>query len=216
VTAAGGPVAGPARSRAVSREVHLTFDAEHPNRPHWRAEGAESVLAVLAEFSVPATFFVQGRWASANPELARRIAQSGHTIGSHSNAHLDLTLLSDDGLVAEVAEARERIHAATGVDPRPFFRCPYGAGHDDARIIETLAGMGYRLVGWDVDPQDWDQERTTEDIVRTVSTTLRQSASVATVLLHTWPGSTAEALRRILRDNADGVTWTALVDNLDD
>jgi peptidoglycan/xylan/chitin deacetylase (PgdA/CDA1 family) len=41
--------------------VALTFDAEHPDRPH-RPGVTAGLLDVLAERDVPSTWFLQGRW----------------------------------------------------------------------------------------------------------------------------------------------------------
>ena len=62
----------------ADHEVVLTFD-DGP----WPA-ATSRVLAALARECVHATFFLIGRNASAHPELARRIASEGHTIGTHT------------------------------------------------------------------------------------------------------------------------------------
>ena len=50
--------------------VALTFDAEHPDRPWCPPANAQRILGELARVDVPATFFVQGRWAKAHPDEA--------------------------------------------------------------------------------------------------------------------------------------------------
>jgi peptidoglycan/xylan/chitin deacetylase (PgdA/CDA1 family) len=57
--------------------VALTFDAEHPDRPAPPGNG-EALLARLDRRGARATFFVQGRWAEANPQTVRAIASAGH------------------------------------------------------------------------------------------------------------------------------------------
>jgi peptidoglycan/xylan/chitin deacetylase (PgdA/CDA1 family) len=47
--------------------VALTFDTEFPGRPTEAGVG-DRLLAALG--AVRATFFLQGRWVRANPELA--------------------------------------------------------------------------------------------------------------------------------------------------
>ena len=59
-------------------EVVLTFD-DGP----WPAT-TPKVLAALAAQCVRATFFLIGKPASEHPELVRRIAAEGHTIGHHT------------------------------------------------------------------------------------------------------------------------------------
>jgi peptidoglycan/xylan/chitin deacetylase (PgdA/CDA1 family) len=206
---AGQPLA--VRGKAPS-SVHLTFDAEHPNRPHHRGHGADAVLDVLATHGVVATFFLQGRWASANPRLAGRIAQEGHTIGSHSNAHVRMTRLSDQGIAAEVRESQERIQEATGADPKPYFRCPYGDGHEDPRVIALITGLQYRLVGWDVDPEDWNEGNDAAGLVAAVRAGLSgRSGRAPVVLLHTWPAHTSSTVQRVIEAYADDdVAWAPL------
>ena len=65
--------------------VALTFDAEHPDRSWCPPGNAERILDALRDEDVPATVFVQGRWAQAYPSTARRIADEGHLVGHHSN-----------------------------------------------------------------------------------------------------------------------------------
>jgi peptidoglycan/xylan/chitin deacetylase (PgdA/CDA1 family) len=62
--------------------VALTFDAEHADRPHSPPGNEDRVLATLAEHGIAGTFFVQGRWAIARPEVARRIAADGTSWGT--------------------------------------------------------------------------------------------------------------------------------------
>jgi peptidoglycan/xylan/chitin deacetylase (PgdA/CDA1 family) len=170
------------------------------------------VLDVLAGTAALATFFLQGRWVSANPATARRIVQEGHSIGSHSNTHVDMTKLSARGLATEVEEAEERIREATGVDPKPFFRCPYGEGHDDARVVETLTAHSYRLVGWHVDPQDWNDELTAVDVVTALQAGLAlTSESSPIVLLHTWPAWTSAVVKQVVEEYPDDeIVWAPL------
>ena len=44
------------------------------------------------------------------------------------------------GFAADIADGAEAIADATGVDPAPWFRCPFGAGHDDPRVLEVARG----------------------------------------------------------------------------
>ena len=176
--------------------VALTFDVEHPARPT-RAGVEDQILAVLAAKEVPGTFFLQGRWARANPDQARRIASAGHLIGNHSHHHAPMNGLTDDGFRADVKDAEETIHGITAIDPRPWFRCPFGAGMDDERVLRLLAALGYRHVGWDVDPKDWDDHRTRADIVGAVLEGVSERDD-SIVLLHGWPAKTGEALREIV------------------
>lgn len=186
--------------------VALTFDAEHPDRPLCPPGNAERILDVLAEAGARATFFVQGRWAEAQPATARRIAEEGHVVGHHSKFHARMPLLTDEGIRADVTEAEDAIRSITGADPRPWFRCPFGEGHDDPRVLTILGELGYRDVNWHVELADWEPDRTAAAIAKDAVEGALAHGDGAVVLLHTWPGPTAEALPAILeRLSATGV-----------
>ena len=180
--------------------VALTFDAEHPDRSWCPPGAAERILDVLAGAGIPATFFVQGRWAEAYPATARRIADEGHLVGNHSHHHARSPLFSDRGLREDMDAALDAIVRATGRDPRPWFRCPFGDGADDPRVLAVIAAAGYRHVGWHVEVEDWEPARTPEAIAADAVAGIRQHGDGAVLLLHTWPGGTVEALPLVLQD----------------
>jgi peptidoglycan-N-acetylglucosamine deacetylase len=192
--------------------VALTFDAEHPDRSWCPPGAAERILDVLARAGIPATFFVQGRWAEAYPATARRIADEGHLIGNHSHHHARSPLFSDRGLREDVDAARDAIVQATGRDPRPWFRCPFGDGADDPRVLAVIAAAGYRHVGWHVEVEDWEPARTPGAIAADAVAGIRKHGDGAVLLLHTWPGGTVEALPLVLENLHEGrfVTVDAL------
>lgn len=180
--------------------VALTFDAEHPDRPAHGSGNAERILDLLGRAGVRATFFVQSRWAEANPSTARRIADEGHLVGNHSAFHARMTLFSDDGLRTDVREAGATIARITGMDPLPWFRCPFGDGRDDPRVLRILEELGYRNVHWNVEALDWEPERSPDEVaLGTVQGALARGDG-AVVLLHTWPDSTAGALAGAIGD----------------
>jgi peptidoglycan-N-acetylmuramic acid deacetylase len=186
-----------AEPSAVPFRVALTFDAEHPDRPH-RAGVTGGILEVLAERHVPATWFVQGRWVESAPELARQVVADGHLVGNHSFYHARLPLFSDDGLRTDIRDAETVIRDITGIDPRPWFRCPFSAGSDDPRVLGILAELGYRDVGADVVLDDWEPARTGPLLA---ADALRQTPVVgdgAVVLFHAWPPGTLDALPAII------------------
>jgi len=195
--------------------VALTFDAEHPDRPWCPPGNAERILDTLRERGVTATFFVQGRWAEAYPATAKRIATDGHLVGHHSHYHARMPLLLGGGFADDIADGAKAIEAATGKDPRPWFRCPFGAGADDPRVHAELERHGYRDVRWDVVLEDWEPWRTGEAIASGGIEGVRAHGDGAIVLLHTWPGGTGEGLPGLIDGLVDlGATFVA-VDQLE-
>lgn len=177
--------------------VALTFDAEHPDRPHVPGVTA-GIINVLDERHVPATWFLQGRWVESAPEFARQVAADGHLIGNHSFYHARLPLLTDDGLRTDIAEAERAIRETTGIDPRPWFRCPFSAGSDDPRVLGILAELGYRDVGADVVLEDWEPERTGPLLAADALRETPAFGDGAVVLFHAWPPGTLDALPAII------------------
>jgi peptidoglycan-N-acetylglucosamine deacetylase len=196
--------------------VALTFDAEHPSRPHCPPGVTERILQVLAKEDVRATFFLQGRWVTAQPALARAIAEAGHLIGNHSHHHAPFASLAPEGIQEDLARAEEAIRNVTGAEPRPWFRFPFGDGEDSPEIARALRAAGYRNVGWHVDPNDWDDTRDEQQIQGDVVSQALASGDGAVVLLHAWPWTTGEALPGILSGlRAQGGRFVR-VDELDD
>lgn len=66
-------------------QVALTFD-DGPS------EWTPLILDVLDKWNVKATFFLIGAHVRHHPEIARRIAASGHTLGIHTMTHRKLHL----------------------------------------------------------------------------------------------------------------------------
>ena len=190
--------------------VALTFDAEHPDRRHDR-DGTARVADVLAAKRARATFFVQGRWVEAERDLARRLAADGHLIGNHSFYHARMPLLSPEGFRTDVQAAESIIRRRLGVDPRPYFRLPFGSGARHARQHELLAGLGYRHVHWDFEVKEWRSRATAAQVRDDVVNGVLAHGDGAVVLLHPWPIPVARALPEIIdRLRSRGATFVDL------
>jgi peptidoglycan/xylan/chitin deacetylase (PgdA/CDA1 family) len=199
----------------VTFRVALTFDAEHPDRPS-EDRVKERLLDALDRQSTVATFFIQGRWAEAYPSTARRIAVSGHLVGSHSHYHARMALLTKAGLRSDIAAAERAIVDATGVNPRPWFRCPFGSGSGDQRVQSVVRKAGYRHVGWHVIGRDWPPERTATEVEDAIVEGCLAHGDGAIVLLHSWPDRTLGALDgAVERLSGQGATFVR-IDGLDD
>jgi len=187
----------------------LTFDAEHADRPN--AGETERLLAVLAASGTRATFFLQGRWVEATPSVARSVVEGGNLIGSHGHYHCRMSQLTDDGIRDDVARSEAAIRDVVGVDPRPWFRCPFGDGASDPRVLAGLEAVGYRHVGWHVDGEDWQDDCTSEALASTVLDGIRGAGDGAVVLLHAWPTATPEAVRLVLEASSrEGIAFVGI------
>jgi peptidoglycan-N-acetylglucosamine deacetylase len=178
--------------------VALTFDTEHPDRPHHEPGGVRAILESLAAHDTRATFFLQGRWVESAPLVAGAIARAGHLIGSHSHYHVHMDLLSDAGFRIDVERAERAIRQHAMTDPRPWMRFPFGSAADDPNrvdlLMKLLPSLGYRHVGWHVEANDWLSSATADRVAALIASGAKAHGDGAIVLLHSWPGPVAGAL----------------------
>lgn len=174
------------------RSLAITVDLEYPDR---LTHGDPlAVIAALHAESARATFFVEGRWALAYPEIVRTLSEDGNLIGNHSHWHAPLPLLSSEGMRDTILQAREALMAA-GVEPTPWFRLPYGRGMRHRDTLATLQALGYQTVGWDIDARDWEPQATSWSVADAVIAGLDACQEEDPILLlHSWPYATAKAM----------------------
>ena len=134
------------RLQTKQHVVALTFDGGG------NADGARNVLAVLRREHVAGTFFLTGHFVQTYPQLARAIGRR-YLVANHTVDHVDMRRLSDPAATREVTRAELLIRKATGRDPRPYFRFPYGAR--DARTLRLVRRLGYASIRWTVDTWGW-------------------------------------------------------------
>src|SRR6478609_8714601 len=89
----------------ADHEVVLTFD-DGP----WPTT-TPKVLAALAHECVHATFFLIGKPASEHPELVRRIAAEGHTIGTHTWTHPSLARIKPGAAIEQIDHGISAVEA---------------------------------------------------------------------------------------------------------
>jgi peptidoglycan/xylan/chitin deacetylase (PgdA/CDA1 family) len=172
-------------------------------------------MRTLRELAARATFFVQGRWAEAYPDLAAMLPGDGHLIGSHSFYHARMPLFSRRGFRTDVRAAERAIREFVGVDPRPWFRMPFGSGADRARLVDHLRDLGYRHVSWHIVGLDWHRDRAGRGVEETVVSGALGRGDGTIVLLHTWPDATAAATAGIVTRLRAAGAELVRVDELD-
>ncbi|MBP2654526.1 MAG: polysaccharide deacetylase [Firmicutes bacterium] len=150
--------------------VALTFD----DGPHPKI--TPTLLAVLKEKDVKATFFVLGENAEKFPAALKSIADAGEEVANHGYSHKFSRQLSDNDFIKDVSRAEEAI---ARIAPRPTLYRPPGGGYTDRRVMD-LKQRGYTTVLWTVDTRDWDG-RSSNDIVNNVLSNVKPGDIV---LLH--------------------------------
>lgn len=132
------------------KEFILTFD-DGPIK-----KTTPEVLDFLKKECAKATFFLIGVNALENPDLVRRIAEEGHTIGTHTQTHAYLSRLPIEKAQKQIDDGFRAAQAAldpVGKKVSPFFRYP---GLLDTPQTEAyLRDHGVATVGIDVLASDW-------------------------------------------------------------
>ncbi len=158
----------------------------------------QGFLDVLKENRVKATFFMQGNEAEKQPELMKKIVEEGHLLANHSYDHPEFTTLTKDEILWELEEGRKAILEASGYDPYPYFRYPYGSNSTLSNQI--LAEQGWKSFYWTQNTWDWAfEEDTPEGREYIYQTAIQNAPQESIVLLHTHGGSSVGTLPDIIK-----------------
>src|SRR5262249_10970326 len=114
-----------------------------------------TILALLREYHVKATFCLIGLHVHDHPELVRAIVRDGHTLCNHTWQHdLRLGQRSPDVIRSDMQRTNDEIHNAVPGIPIRYFRQPGGLW--TPAVLSIAQDLGMTSLGWDVDPQDWN------------------------------------------------------------
>ncbi|WP_439368673.1 polysaccharide deacetylase family protein [Bradyrhizobium sp. DASA03120] len=178
----------------ADHEVVLTFD-DGPHPPT-----TSKVLAALAQECVRATFFLIGLHASEHPEMVKRIAREGHTIGHHTFSHPFMARIPFDKARSEIergiAADELALHGVSTTTPStPFFRFPYFEATQGQ--LDLLQSRGIAVFGADLWASDWN-EMTPEQELKLVTERLAASGK-GIILFHDPKARTAAIMPAFLR-----------------
>lgn len=178
------------------KTMYLTFD-DGPS-----AEYTDMVLNILRERNVKATFFLIGEYVEKNPEVAKRIAAEGHTIGIHCYRH-DYGVLyeSVDSYLEDFQKAYDVIEETTGVKAK-LFRFPGGSVNAYNKavckdIIKEMTGRGFIYFDWNASLEDAMGAKEPEELLANAKATAMDRKKVV-MLAHDRVYNTAICLDRLL------------------
>ncbi len=132
---------------SADKSIALTFD-DGPD------ETTESILNVLQEYQVKATFFVVGENCRQRQETVKRVFQSGHEIGNHTYTHLRFRGKTQERVVEEIAKTNQVVYELTGETPK-FFRPPGGTINDMIKVAAKRENVKIVLWTAEEDSRDW-------------------------------------------------------------
>jgi peptidoglycan/xylan/chitin deacetylase (PgdA/CDA1 family) len=189
----GGPGFGFEHFKAYDflrdHEVVLTFDdGPWPNN-------TPAVLKALAEQCTKALFFPIGKHAGWHPEILKQVIAAGHTVGSHTWSHKDLSKVTEQEGKDEIEKGIAAVSIAAGNKPiAAFFRFP--ALRHPPELLKYLGERNVGIFSTDLDSFDF-KLRHPEQVVKSVMSKLDKRGK-GIILMHDFQQSTAKALPEIL------------------
>ena len=158
-------------------QLALTFD-DGPN-----PAGTPRLLDILAEHSVHATFFMVGKFAQSEPELARRVFDAGHLIGNHTWSHPDLSRTRSADVLNELTRTSDILADITG-RPIRYFRPPFGARRP--YVLKLARQLGLIPVTWNAMTTDWKEpsaDTIAQNLIRKIDSNQR-GGYASNIVLH--------------------------------
>lgn len=134
------------------KRVYLTFD-DGPS------SNTETILDVLKEYNVKATFFVVGKEDEASIAMYKRIIEEGHTLGMHSYSHqYSIIYQSVEAFSQDVERLQTLLKNVTGEEVK-LYRFPGGSSNMVSNIgmqefIKLLNQEGITYFDWNVSSGD--------------------------------------------------------------
>ncbi|WP_405098488.1 polysaccharide deacetylase family sporulation protein PdaB [Oceanobacillus sp. FSL H7-0719] len=182
-----------------SDEVALTKgDAEEPNvaltfNISWGEERVHDILKKLKQEEVQATFFLSGEWAERHPTIVEKIAEDKHEIGMLGYRYKSYLDQEIEQVQKDLFLAQE-VFSKLGYEDTKLLRTP--SGHFNEEVLELAKSMGFEVVHWNINPNDWENPGT-ENIVDTV---MKNTTNGDILLMHASDSAkqTAGALETIL------------------
>jgi polysaccharide deacetylase family protein (PEP-CTERM system associated) len=107
------------------------------------ARQTETLLALLDELNVRATFFVLGMAARAHPHLLDAIVQHGHEIACHGDAHRPVHTQTPDEFAADLRAARKTIEELAGKTPVGYRAPAFSITQNSTWAYDVLAAEGF-------------------------------------------------------------------------
>lgn len=139
-------------ANADAKVIYLTFDAGYENG------NVEKVLDVLQAHKAPGAFFILDNLIRREPELVRRMAAEGHTVGNHTAHHRDMTKISDKAVFQEELQTLAELYrSCTQQEMAKYYRPPEGKFSEEN--LQFASELGYKTVFWSFAYADWDNSR---------------------------------------------------------
>lgn len=172
------------------KRIYLTFDAGYENG------NTAPILDVLKKHQAKAAFFVVGHYLETAPELVKRMADEGHTVGNHTWHHYDSAKNAERAVFEEeIKRVEDKYLEITGQELTKYYRPPQGKY--SIENLEMAKDLGYHTFFWSLAYADWDQNAQPEPKAAIEKLTGRLHPG-AVVLLHSTSQTNAQILDELL------------------
>jgi len=122
------------------------------------------------------------------------VAKAGHTVGTHTWSHLDLSKMKNEAdWKAEIEKAVSAVRRAVGGPISPFFRYPYL--RDSKETLAHLASRNMAVFSTDIDSFDFKFKA--DQLVKSVMSKLEKKGK-GIILMHDIQPGTAKAVPALL------------------
>jgi peptidoglycan/xylan/chitin deacetylase (PgdA/CDA1 family) len=164
-----------------THRVYLTFDGSP-------CTNTDSILDVLSDYGVKATFFVVGDDSDEAQEIYQRIVDEGHTLGMHSYSNQYSTIYaSTEAFEEDLDRLSDYLLETTGVSSL-YYRFPGGSSNEISNVsmaefVHILNEKGITFYDWNVSAGDTSSDYTADDIVSNVTEGV-EHYKTSVVLLH--------------------------------
>lgn len=172
-------------TKSSEKVAYLTFD----DGPTTKA--TSTILDILEEEDIKASFFVVGKHVRENPELVKREFEEGHYIANHGYSHSNQKLYANqNSFIAEVKNTDIAIGEAIGIPnySSHVFRFPNGFMSPNYKTykkqaVQSLEQMDYTYVDWNCLNKDSEKKVSQKQLLNNLKKSSKNKGTLV-ILMH--------------------------------
>lgn len=164
----------------VRGDIALTFD-------DGVSYVTQKVLDILRQEDIKATFFILGNTLDSTvlgetfaKKILKQMIADGHVVASHSYSHPNFDGYWPEGIRYEMNRSNELFQKHIGKSPR-FMRPPFG--NVTPQTIKALHDLGYFIIRWNVDTNDWIHKEAPSTLLKEFSSKLPDQQRIDSIKL---------------------------------
>ncbi|MFD1172831.1 polysaccharide deacetylase family sporulation protein PdaB [Oceanobacillus picturae] len=175
------------KGNANETDIALTFNIS------WGEDKVHDILKQLEDKQVQATFFVSGEWAERHPDILKLITEGKHELGMLGYRYKSYLKMEPDQIRSDLNKAEETF-TKLGYEDISLLRPPSGQFNKDT--IELATNLGFTVVHWNVNSNDWTNPGTD----KIIDNVMKHTENGDILLMHASDSAkqTAGALEKIL------------------